>query len=346
VDLKHVLAVARDIGRHMNEYKIIAIKSTVPVGTNGKVAKEIRKYSNHHFAVVSNPEFLKEGAAIDDFLRPDRIVIGTDDEKVAEIMKKLYRPFVRSGNSIIIMDTKSAELTKYVANALLATKISFMNDVANLCDILGADVELVRQGIGSDSRTGPRFIFPGTGYGGSCFPKDVKAIIQTAEAHQYNLEIVKAVEKVNKKQKTILMKKIELYFENGLRGKTFAMWGLSFKPKTDDIREAPSIEMINLLITRGAKIKAHDPEAISQGKKIFKNLVNKNLTFFENRYEALQGADALIIMTEWNVFREPDFDLMKRALNKPVIFDGRNIYDPKTLKEFGFNYFAIGRPTF
>ncbi len=345
VDLKHVLSVARDIGKYINNYKIIAIKSTVPIGTSEKVDKVIRKSGKQQrFAVVSNPEFLKEGAAIDDFLRPDRIVIGTDDEMAAETMKQLYRPFVRSGKPIILMDAKSAELTKYVANALLATKISFINDVANLCDTVGADIEFVRQGIGSDSRIGRQFIYPGTGYGGSCFPKDVKAIIHTAKAHGYNLQIIKTVEKVNRKQKSILMKKIESYFGNDLKGKLFAMWGLSFKPKTDDLREAPAIEMINILSARGAKIKAHDPVALSQAKIFFKALINESLTLFENSYDALQGADALIVMTEWNVFREPDFDFMKKALKRPVIFDGRNIYDPKILKELGFDYFAIGRP--
>lgn len=344
VDMNEVFAAAQSIGNYMNEYKIVVIKSTVPIGTNEMIAKLLREKNNYDFTVVSNPEFLKEGAAIDDFLRPDRIIIGTENEEAAETMRKLYRPFIPPGKSILTMDSKSAELSKYVSNALLATKISFMNDIANLCDLLGADVEMVRQGVGTDSRIGPRFIFPGTGYGGSCFPKDVKAIIKTAKEIGYRLSVVEAVDKVNDKQKTILMKKIESHFENNLSGKTFAVWGLSFKPKTDDMRGAPSVDMIKLLISRGTRIKAHDPEAMNQATFSFEGLVDKSLTLFNNMYDALQGADALIIMTEWNVFREPDFDRMRIALNEPVIFDGRNIYDPKTLKEFGFEYYSIGRP--
>lgn len=343
-DLKHVLAVARDIAKYMNGYKIVVDKSTVPVGTGEKVEAEMRKYTDHKFAVVSNPEFLKEGAAIDDFLRPDRVVIGAEDEEAIEIMRNLYSPFVRSGKPILIMDRRSAELTKYAANSLLATKISFMNDIANLCDILGADVEMVRKGIGTDSRIGSRFIYPGTGYGGSCFPKDVQAIIKIANDHGYNLEIVKAVEGVNNRQKTILMDKINGYFDNNLQGKNFAMWGLAFKPKTDDMREAPAIAMINSLNANGAKVRAHDPEALNEARRIFKDRLDQELLLFEKRYDALEGADALIVMTEWNAFREPDFYLIKETLKSPAIFDGRNLYDPVRMKRFEIDYFSIGRP--
>ncbi len=345
-DLKHVLSVARDIGTYMNGYKVVVDKSTVPVGTAEKVEAEIRRYTDQKFAVVSNPEFLKEGAAIDDFLRPDRVVIGTEDERAADMMRSLYQPFVRSGKPILLMDRRSAELTKYAANALLATKISFINDVANLCDILGADVEMVRKGIGTDSRIGPRFIYPGTGYGGSCFPKDVQAIIKTAQDNGYDLEIVKSVEKVNRRQKTILFDKILNYFDNEIEGKTFAMWGLAFKPKTDDMREAPAIDMINSLTSRGALVRAHDPEALGEAKRIFGDKLEKGLSLFEKRYDALTDADGLIVMTEWNAFREPDFHLIKETLKVPAIFDGRNLYDPLRLKNLNIDYFSIGRPRF
>ena len=311
VDLKHVLAVARDIGKYMNGFKVVVDKSTVPVGTAEKVTAEIKKHTDHNFAVVSNPEFLKEGAAIDDFLRPDRIVIGTSNEEAAAIMKNLYRPFVRSGKPILIMDERSAELTKYAANSLLATKISFINEIANLCDVLQADIEMVRKGIGTDSRIGPRFIYPGTGYGGSCFPKDVKALIRTAADNGLELNIVKSAAEVNQRQKTRLMGKINSYFKNDLQGKTFAMWGLAFKPKTDDMREAPAIAMIEHLNDKGAKIRAHDPEALKEAGRIFGDRLDKDLFLLDKRYDALEGADALIIMTEWNAFREPDFHLIK-----------------------------------
>lgn len=343
-DLKHVLSVARDIGRYMNGFKVVVNKSTVPIGTAEKVEAEIKKQTDHKFAVISNPEFLKEGAAIDDFLRPDRVVIGTDNEDAAEIMRNLYQPFVRSGKPILFMDRRSAELTKYAANSLLATKISFINDVANLCDILGADVEMVRKGIGTDSRIGPSFIYPGTGYGGSCFPKDVQALIKTAHDNGYELEIIKAVENVNKRQKTILVDKIDKFYGGDLRGKTFAMWGLAFKPKTDDMREAPAIDMINALTARGAKVNGHDPEALAEAKRIFSDRIGKELFLHEKRYDALEGADALVVMTEWNAFREPDFYLIKETLKRPVIFDGRNLYDPRRLKKMDFDYFSIGRP--
>ncbi|MFQ5753919.1 MAG: UDP-glucose dehydrogenase family protein [bacterium] len=342
-DLKHVLAVAREIGKYMNGFKIVINKSTVPVGTAEEVTGEIKKYTDHKFAVVSNPEFLKEGAAIDDFLKPDRVVIGTSDEEAAEIMKHLYRPYVRSGKPILIMDERSAELTKYAANSLLATKISFMNEMANLCDILGADIEMVRKGIGTDSRIGPHFIYPGTGFGGSCFPKDVKAIIKTAKDHGFDLKIVNSAEEVNNRQKTILMNKIKSYFKNDLLGKTFAMWGLAFKPKTDDMREAPAIEMIKCLNTNGARVQAHDPEALEEAEKIFNDRLDKDVFLYKKRYDALEGADALIVMTEWNAFREPDFYLIKESLKSPVIFDGRNLFDPIRLKKLNIHYYPIGR---
>ncbi len=342
-DLKHVLAVARDIGKYMNGFKVVVDKSTVPVGTAERVTAEIKKHTDHNFAVVSNPEFLKEGTAIDDFLRPDRIVIGTTNEEAAEIMKNLYRPFVRSGKPILIMDERSAELTKYAANSLLATKISFINEIANLCDALQADIEMVRKGIGTDSRIGPRFIYPGTGYGGSCFPKDVQALIRTAAENGIELNIIKSVEEVNQRQKTSLMVKINSYFKNDLRGKTFAMWGLAFKPKTDDMREAPAIAMIEHLNSKGVKVQAHDPEALAEATKIFGDHIDKDLFLFEKRYDALDGADGLIIMTEWNAFREPDFYLIKETLNYPVIFDGRNLYDPARMKKLEIDYYSIGR---
>lgn len=342
-DLKNVLAVAGDIGKYMNGFKIVVNKSTVPVGTADKVRAEIKKYTTHEFVVVSNPEFLKEGTAIDDFMRPDRVVIGTSNEEAAEIMKNLYSPFVRSGNPILIMDERSAELTKYAANSLLATKISFMNEIANLSEVVGADVNMVRKGIGTDSRIGAHFIYAGTGYGGSCFPKDVKAIIKTAKEHGMELKIVKSAEEVNNRQKTILLDKIKSYFNNDLNGKTFAMWGLAFKPKTDDMREAPSIEMINALNAEGAKVHAHDPEALKEAARIFKDRMEKDLYLFQKRYDALESADALIIMTEWNVFREPDFYFIKESLKSPAIFDGRNLYDPKRMLKLGIDYFCIGQ---
>jgi UDPglucose 6-dehydrogenase len=343
-DLKYVLAVAKSIGQHMNGFKVVVDKSTVPVGTADLVSQEIKKYTDHDFAVVSNPEFLKEGAAIADFMKPDRVVIGTSNEEAADIMRNLYSPFVRTGKPIIVMDEKSAELTKYAANALLATKISFINEIANLCDKVGANIEMVRKGIGSDVRIGPYFIFPGTGYGGSCFPKDVKALIKTANENDIHLNILKSVENVNASQKTIMLGKINDYFNGDLKGKSFAMWGLAFKPKTDDMRDAPAIEMINALIAAGASVKAHDPEAMKEAERIFKDRLGKGIDLFNKRYDALEGTDALIIMTEWNEFREPDFFLIKETLSAAAIFDGRNIYDPKRMKKYGIDYFSIGRP--
>ncbi|KAA3612035.1 MAG: UDP-glucose/GDP-mannose dehydrogenase family protein [Calditrichaeota bacterium] len=343
-DLQYVLAVAKSIGQNMNGFKVVVDKSTVPVGTAEKVTAEISKYTDLDFAVVSNPEFLKEGAAIADFMKPDRVVIGTSNEEAAEIMRNLYSPFVRTGKPIIVMDEKSAELTKYAANALLATKISFINEIANLCDTVGANVEMVRKGIGSDVRIGPYFIFPGTGYGGSCFPKDVKALIKTAGENGIDLNILKSVEEVNASQKTIMFNKIKEYFNGDLKGKKFAMWGLAFKPKTDDMREAPATEMIKALNEAGATVHAHDPEAMNEANRVYEDRLGKGVELFKKRYDALDGTDALIIMTEWNEFREPDFFLIKETLSSAAIFDGRNIYDPKRMKKYGIDYFSIGRP--
>ncbi len=342
-DLKYVLGVAKEIGTHMNGYKVVVDKSTVPVGTADKVKAEIAKHTDHKFSVVSNPEFLKEGAAIDDFMKPDRVVIGAEDEEAAEIMRDLYGAFVRTGKPIIVMDIRSAELTKYAANSLLATKISFMNEMANLCDAVGANVEHVRKGIGSDRRIGPHFIFPGPGYGGSCFPKDVQAVIRTAHDYGKHLRILEAVEQVNDKQKTVLMDKVNRYFENDLKGKTFAVWGLSFKPNTDDMRMSPASSMIRALVDKGAKIRAHDPEALEEAKWRFED-IKENVTLYKKRYDALEGADALVVMTEWNAFREPDFYLIKETLSHPVIFDGRNLYKPERMQKLGIDYFSIGRP--
>ena len=343
-DLSHVLAVARSIGQCMKEYKIIVDKSSVPVGTAKLVKKTIqdeldKRGVNLEFDVVSNPEFLKEGNAIDDFMKPDRVVVGCDNVRTAEIMKELYSPFVRTGKPILVMDVPSAEMTKYAANAMLATKISFMNDIANLCERLGVDVTQVRQGIGSDSRIGYSFIFPGPGYGGSCFPKDVQAIIKTGEQHDYKLEILSAVESVNKRQKKVLFDKLKRYFGDELKNKTIAVWGLAFKPNTDDMREAPSIVLIQNLIAEGCKVRAYDPEASKEAYKIF----GDKIEYGKKQYEVINGADALVIVTEWNEFRRPDFEKIKSLLNHPVIMDGRNLFDPKKMAQMGFEYEGIGR---
>ena len=343
-DLSHVLAVAKSIGQCIKGYKIIVDKSTVPVGTAQLVKKTIQEELDKRgekieFDVVSNPEFLKEGNAIDDFMKPDRVVVGCDNVRTGEIMKELYSPFVRTGKPILVMDVASAEMTKYAANALLATKISFMNDIANLCERLGVDVAQVRQGIGSDSRIGYSFIFPGPGYGGSCFPKDVQAIVKTGEQHGYKLEILSAVESVNNRQKKVLFDKLKRRFGDELKNKTIAVWGLAFKPNTDDMREAPSIVLINHLIKEGCKVKAYDPEATKEAYKIF----GDKIEYMSKQYSALEGADALVIVTEWNEFRRPDFDKIKSLLNQPVIMDGRNLFDPKKMAEIGFEYEGIGR---
>lgn len=338
-DLKHVLSAAEKIGKYINGYKIIVNKSTVPVGTAFKVRDIIKKRTKHEFDVVSNPEFLKEGAAINDFLKPDRIVIGTISERARRIMGDLYAPFVRTGKPILFMDELSAELTKYAANALLATKVTFMNEIANICERVGADVKYVRLGVGSDERIGPQFLFPGVGFGGSCFPKDIAALVKTSSDYGYDFKILKAVQYVNSEQKKLLVKKILRYFNNKIKGKIIAIWGLSFKPNTDDMREAPSITIINELLKNGAKIHAHDPVAIKEAKKIF----GKKIKYFKNNYDALKGAHALAIVTEWGEFRRPDFERIKKLMKNCVIFDGRNIYEPDMMKETGITYYPIGR---
>ena len=337
-DLTHVLSVAREIGQAMNGYRIVVTKSTVPVGTTEKVKDIISNETDEPFDVASNPEFLKEGAAIDDFMRPDRVVVGVDNPAVGELMKELYAPFVRTGKPILTMDIRSSELTKYAANAMLATRISFMNEMANLCEKLGADINLVRRGMGSDPRIGPSFLFPGAGYGGSCFPKDVKAIIGTAQEAGYELKVLKEVEWVNQRQKEILADKVIARFGKSLRGKTFALWGLSFKPNTDDMREAPSVITIQRLMKQGARIGAYDPVAIPEARKVF----GEKVVYGKRSYDIVKGADALIIVTEWNEFREPDFERIKKLLKTPVVFDGRNIYNPSKLREMGFEYYGIG----
>ena len=338
-DLTYVLAAARDIGLAMNGPKIVVDKSTVPVGTAEKVAAAIREVTTHPVAVVSNPEFLKEGNAIDDFLKPDRVVIGTDDEEAKKVMVDLYSPFVRTGKPIITMDTRSAEMTKYAANALLATKISFINEVANLCELLGADVTKVREGIGSDVRIGPHFLFAGIGYGGSCFPKDVSALGRTARDAGYTFRILDAVQEANEFQKSTILRKIETIFGTDLVGKTFAIWGLSFKPKTDDMREAPSLTIIDGLLERGAKVVAHDPEASREARRI----LGDSIQIVDSNYDACEGADALLILTEWGVYQRPDFEAIQRLLKNPIIIDGRNIYNPERMKAQGFNYISVGR---
>ncbi|MBI4548761.1 MAG: UDP-glucose/GDP-mannose dehydrogenase family protein [Ignavibacteriae bacterium] len=338
-DLRHVLNVAADIAKFMNDYKVIVNKSTVPVGTADKVRQVIEQHTDYEVDVVSNPEFLKEGAAVNDFMKPDRIVIGSQSEKAIAIMRDLFAPFVRTGNPIIVMDERSAELTKYTANAFLATKVSFMNEIANLCERLGADVEMVRKGIGTDPRIGSQFLFAGVGYGGSCFPKDVSALARTADEYEYDFKILHAVQSVNDHQRKWLVQKIVKHFNGRLKKKTIALWGLSFKPNTDDMREAPSITIAKELLKRGAIVHAHDPVANEAAKKYLGHTVK----YFENNYEALKDADALVVVTEWNEFRGPDFDKMKSLMHQHVIFDGRNIYNPKFLKEKGFVYFGVGR---
>ena len=340
-DLQYILKVADDLGKILSEYSIIIDKSTVPVGTADKVHVAIADNYKGDFDVVSNPEFLREGFAVDDFMKPDRVVIGTDSSKAQEILEELFKPFVRQGNPIIFMDEKSAEMTKYAANAFLATKISFMNEIANLCEIIGADVDKVRVGIGSDSRIGNRFLFPGIGYGGSCFPKDVQAIVKTAQDNKYNLEILESVMKVNESQKTILLPSILNAYNGDLKGKHFAIWGLAFKPDTDDIREAPALYIIDKLIEQGATVKAYDPEAMSNVRKQIEDKIDYAL----NEYDALDNADALIICTEWSVFRTPDFKELDSRLKSKTIFDGRNLYEVKKMLERGYFYRSIGRET-
>lgn len=338
-DLRYILGVADDLGKLLTSYKVIVDKSTVPVGTAEKVHAAIAKHAKVDFDVVSNPEFLREGFAVDDFMKPDRVVLGTSSERAEKIMEQLYKPFVRQGNPILFMDEKSAELTKYAANAFLATKITFMNEIANFCELVGADVDKVRIGIGSDDRIGKRFLFPGIGYGGSCFPKDVQALVNSGSENRFSFEILKAVMSVNESQKTVLFPKIENFFRGNMQGKKIALWGLSFKPDTDDIREAPALYMIKALIEAGANVVAYDPEAMENVKAV----IGDQISYAENEYAALKDADALLICTEWGVFRNPDFDQIKSLMKDAVIFDGRNLFEIEEMNKKGFYYQSIGR---
>jgi UDPglucose 6-dehydrogenase len=338
-DLKYVLEAARTIAKHMTGYTVVVDKSTVPVGTAQKVHAALAGATQHEFDVVSNPEFLKEGAAVDDFLKPDRVVIGTATQRAREVMEELYGPFVRTGNPILHMDIASAELTKYAANAMLATRISFMNEIANICQRVGANIEQVRRGIGSDARIGSRFLFAGVGYGGSCFPKDVQAILRTAAEHGYRFRIIEAVEAVNELQKQLLVEMIQKRFGKDLKGRHFAVWGLAFKPNTDDMREAPAVVVIEALLKAGATVAAHDPEAMQECRK---RHLGERVRYTDVPMQALEGADALVLITEWNEFRRPDFDAVKGLLKQPIVFDGRNIYSRTTLERLGFEYFGVG----
>jgi UDPglucose 6-dehydrogenase len=338
-DVQQVLGVARDVAKAMNGYKVIVDKSTVPVGTAARVREVVRRETTHPFSVVSNPEFLKQGAAVDDFMKPDRVVIGVEDPRAEALMREVYAPFTRTGAPIMLMDCASAELTKYAANAMLATRISFMNEIANVCEVVGADVDHVRRAVGTDRRIGPSFLFPGIGYGGSCFPKDVQALVHFAAKKDYEFKILKAVEAVNGQQKARLVSKMRAQL-GPLKGKVVAVWGLSFKPKTDDMREAPSVVIIESLLSAGAKVQAYDPEAMRVARGIF----GSRITFAEGNYEALKGADCLAIVTEWNEFRTPDFGRMRRLMRGPVIFDGRNLFTRAQMAEHGFTYHSIGRP--
>lgn len=340
-DLQYVLKVAEDLGPLLEDYTVIVDKSTVPVGTAEKVTAKVAEKAKVGFEVVSNPEFLREGVAVEDFMKPDRVVIGAESQKSIEIMEQLYAPFVRQGNPIIFMDVRSAELTKYAANSFLATKITFMNEIANLCELLGADVDKVRKGIGTDTRIGKRFLFAGIGYGGSCFPKDVQALAKSSKEAAYDFKILNAVMDINQSQKLRLIHPLKEYFEGSLEGKTIAVWGLAFKPYTDDIREAPALENINELLRLGAKVNAYDPEAMEN----VKGVMGDRISFAKDEYDALNGADALMIMTEWPVFRTPEFDEIKSKLSHPVIFDGRNLYGLEQMEKLGFDYYSIGRRT-
>jgi UDPglucose 6-dehydrogenase len=339
-DLQHVLAVARTIGENMNGEKIVITKSTVPVGTAGKVRATIEKYTTHRVHVCSNPEFLKEGAAVDDFMKPDRVVVGVDSEYAKRVLAELYEPFVRTGKPILFMDIASAEITKYAANAMLATRISFMNMIARLCAEVGADVDLVRKGIGTDARIGPSFLFAGAGYGGSCFPKDVKALIRTLGEYGVDASILEAVERVNEGQKRLLLDAVVGRLGEDLSGRTLAVWGLSFKPETDDMREAPSLVVVEGLLERGAVVQVHDPEAMEVARR---HHFGDRVTYCEQNYQALDGADALLILTEWHMYRRPDFQKIRSLLKQPIIFDGRNLFEPSRMREAGFEYYSIGR---
>ena len=338
-DLQHVLEVSKRIGKSMNGYKVIVNKSTVPVGTGDRVREIVSKETKQPFDVVSNPEFLKEGAAVNDFMKPDRVVIGCDSPKALAIMSDLYAPFVRTGNPLILMDMHSSELTKYASNAFLATKVTFMNEVANLCEQVGADVDMVRKGMGADPRIGMQFLFAGVGYGGSCFPKDVSALLNTSRSYDCELKLLASVEDANRRQKMVLVNKMKKHYGTSLKGKTVALWGLAFKPNTDDMREAPSLTIIDALQREGVTIRAYDPEAMEEAKR----RLGRTVKFVDNNYDALKGADALLVVTEWSEFRRPDFDRIKLLMKEPVIFDGRNVYDPKVMKEKGFVYYGIGR---
>lgn len=338
-DLQYVYQVAKQIGKSINDYKVIVDKSTVPVGTADKVTEIIKQETAHNFDVVSNPEFLKQGAAVDDFLKPDRVVIGSNSQKATEIMQELYAPFLRTGNPVIIMDVRSAEMTKYASNSFLAVKISYANEIANICEKVGANAEMVRIGMCSDKRIGSQFLFPGLGYGGSCFQKDVKALLKTAKDNGCDTQMLESADSINKLQRKLFVDKILKHFNNDVNGKTFAVWGLAFKPKTDDMREAPAITIINLLLEKGAKIQAYDPKAMESAKYHFAD----KITYAKNSYDAINDADALLLLTEWNEFRRPDFDRIKSTLKTPLIFDGRNQYDAKRMRERGFTYYSIGK---
>ena len=338
-DLGAVIRVAAEIAGYMDGYRVIVNKSTVPVGTAERVRQVVASRTNHPFDVVSNPEFLKEGAAVEDFMKPDRVVIGSSSEHAIELMKDLYSPFVRTERPIVVMSAASAEMTKYTANAMLAARISLMNEMANLCERVGANVDDVRRGVGFDRRIGHHFLFPGVGYGGSCFPKDVKAIIRSAEEHDLDFRLLRAVEEVNERQKGVLVEKVMAHFGEYLRGMCFAVWGLAFKPRTDDMREAPAVSVITALLAAGAEVHAHDPEALNEARRVF----GDRIAYHRVNYDALAGADALLVVTEWNEFRRPDFERMRQLMRRPVIFDGRNIYDPNDMRQRGFTYYSIGR---
>ncbi|WNG47254.1 UDP-glucose/GDP-mannose dehydrogenase family protein [Archangium minus] len=339
-DLSAVFSVAETIGKNLNGFKVVVTKSTVPVGTADRIEERIRRHTTQPFGVASNPEFLKEGAAIEDFMKPDRVVIGSNNARALEVLRNLYTPLVRKSEDIHEMDARSAELTKYAANAMLATRISFMNDLAVLSEKLGADIERVRKAVGADPRIGPKFLYPGAGFGGSCFPKDISALIQIGQGVGHELEVVRAVESVNKRQKRLLFEKLRRHLDGALEGRTVAVWGLAFKPQTDDIREAPALVMIRELLEAGAKVRAHDPEAMDNVRAV----LGDRITYCENMYEALEGADALALLTEWQEYRQPDFERVKRLLRTPTLLDGRNIWDPKALRALGFWYTGIGRP--
>jgi len=338
-DLTAVLNVAAAIGRAMDRYKVIVVKSTVPVGTSQKIREILQKETQQPFDLLSNPEFLKQGAAVDDFMKPDRVVVGADDVRAAEILRDLYAPFVRTGSPVLIVDVRTAEMLKYAANAFLAARISFMNEIANLCEQVGANVDMIRKGLGADSRIGPAFLFPGVGFGGSCFPKDIRALIETGRQHQFEMKILEAVDFVNKDQQVRFVERIRSHFNNNLRDKRLAVWGLSFKPRTNDMRDAPSIRIIESLLSDGATISAYDPEAMEEAKKIF----GSRIQLTSNNYGCVEGADALLLITEWQAFRNPNFERIKKTMRQPVVFDGRNIYDPAQVRQLGFTYYSVGR---